>query len=184
MRTSSGVNYDAIAHLYDLQPHRGKAVDPELVMFIAQRASADSSSILDIACGTGSQLVANRSIVSDAQLVGLDRSFGMLCQARLKARDIAWLQADGARLPFQAESFDFITCQFGFHHVPDKTGMLRALFRALRCRGRFVMRNVCPQEHRIGSITIISRRRCRLILRIFGLRRTLWRRWRRSALRR
>jgi len=72
MRTSSGVNYDAIAHLYDLQPHRGKAVDPELVMFIAQRASADSSSILDIACGTGSQLVANRSIVSDAQLVGLD----------------------------------------------------------------------------------------------------------------
>jgi len=147
MRTSSGVNYDTIAHRYDLQPHRGKAVDPELVTFIAQRASADSPSILDIACGTGSQLVANRSIVSDAQLVGLDRSFGMLCQARLKARDIAWLQADGARLPFQAESFDFITCQFGFHHVPDKTGMLRALFHALRCRGRFVMRNVCPQEH-------------------------------------
>ena len=147
MRTSSGVNYDAIAHLYDSQSHRGKAVDPELVTFNAQRASADRPSILDIACGTGNQLVANCSIVPNAQLVGLDRSFGMLCQARLKAPDIAWVQADGAMLPFQAESFDFITCQFGFHHVPDKAGMLRAVFHTLRYDGRFVMRNVCPQEH-------------------------------------
>ena len=147
MRTSSGVNYDAIAHLYDSQSHRGKAVDPELVTFNAQRASADRPSILDIACGTGNQLVANCSIVPNAQLVGLDRSFGMLCQARLKAPDIAWVQADGAMLPFQAESFDFITCQFGFHHVPDKAGMLRAVFHTLLYDGRFVMRNVCPQEH-------------------------------------
>jgi hypothetical protein len=56
MRTSSRVDYDAIAHLYDGQPYRGKTVDPELVTFMAQRASSDRPSILDIACGTGSQL--------------------------------------------------------------------------------------------------------------------------------
>ena len=147
MRTSSGVNYDAIAHLYDSQPYREKAVDPELVTFMAQCASADRPSILDIACGTGNQLVANHSIMPDARLVGLDRSFRMLGQARPKVRDIVWVQADGAMLPFQPESFDFITCQFGFHHLPDKTGMLRAVFQMLRCDGRFVMRNLCPQEH-------------------------------------
>lgn len=147
MRSSSRVDYDAVAHLYNSQPYRGKAVDPELLRFIAQRAPSDHPSVLDVACGTGSQLVANHSIVPEARLVGLDRSFGMLRQARPKLRDIAWVQADGAMLPFQPESFDFITCQFGFHHLRDKAGMLRAVFQTLRCDGRFVMRNLCPQEH-------------------------------------
>ena len=74
MRTTSRVNYDAIARLYDGQPYRRKTIDPELVTFIAQYASSDRLTLLDIACGTGSQLVANRPIVPDAWLVGLDRS--------------------------------------------------------------------------------------------------------------
>jgi ubiquinone/menaquinone biosynthesis C-methylase UbiE len=147
MRTACGVNYDAFAHLYDSQPYRGKTVDPELAAFTAQHAASDRLSILDIACGTGSQLVANRSIVPYARLVGLDRSFGMLRQAQPKGQGILWIQADGAMLPFQSESFDFVTCQFGFHHLPDKKDMLHALFQVLRNDGQFVMRNLCPQEH-------------------------------------
>jgi ubiquinone/menaquinone biosynthesis C-methylase UbiE len=104
-------------------------------------------SSIDIACGTGSQLVANRPIVPNARLVGLDRSFAMLAQARAKGLDITWVQAEGGELPFRAESFDFICCQFGFHHLPDKSGMLGEVFRVLRLSGRFVMRNLCPQEH-------------------------------------
>jgi ubiquinone/menaquinone biosynthesis C-methylase UbiE len=151
MRTTSRINYDAIAHLYDGQPYRRKAVDPELVTFIVHHASSDrlsllGLSLLDIGCGTGSQLVANRAIVPDARLVGLDRSFGMLARARPKGSDIAWVQADGAELPFRAGSFDFICCQFGFHHLPDKAGMLGEVLRVLRPDGRFAMRNLCPQE--------------------------------------
>jgi SAM-dependent methyltransferase len=67
----------------------------------------------------------------------------MLRQARLKAPDIAWVRADGAALPFPPVSFDFVCCQFAFHHVEDKAGLLRAI---LRPGGRFVMRNMCPQE--------------------------------------
>src|ERR1700722_8641651 len=147
MRIISRVDYDAIAHLYDGQPYRGKTVDPELVACLTQRASSDRLSLLDIACGTGSQLVANRSIVPDARLVGLDRSLGMLRQAAPKAPDIAWVQAEGAMLPFRSESFDFISCQFAFHHLPDKAGMLRDVFAVLRHGGRLAMRNLCPQEH-------------------------------------
>jgi ubiquinone/menaquinone biosynthesis C-methylase UbiE len=144
-RTGSRIDYDAIAPLYDGQPHRAKAIDDELVAFIAQRGSADPLSILDVACGTGSQLVANRSIVPHARLVGLDRSGGMLRQAQSRMPDIGWIQADGAALPFRPGSFDFVTCQFGFHHVRDKTALLQAIHRVLRADGRFVMRNVCPQ---------------------------------------
>jgi len=103
LRTSSCIDYDAIAHLYDSQPYRAKTVDPELMMFMAQRAGPHPPSILDLACGTGNQLVANRSIAPDARLVGLDRSLGMLRQAQPKVRDIAWVQADGSMLPFRSE---------------------------------------------------------------------------------
>src|SRR5271166_3988613 len=60
--------------------------------------------------------------------------------------DIAWVQADASVLPFQTESFDFITCQFALHHIQDKVGMLRETFRVLRIGGRLILRNLCPQE--------------------------------------
>ena len=70
----------------------------------------------------------------------------MLRQAQPKAPDIAWVQADGAGLPFQSQSFDFVTCQYALHHIQDKAGMLQGVFRVLRCGGRVVLRNLCPQE--------------------------------------
>src|SRR5262249_7377833 len=146
MKPSPRVNYDIIAHLYDTQPYRDKTVDPELLAFLEQRRFADTLSILDIGCGTGNQLVANRAVVPQACLVGLDRSLGMLQQAQPKAPDIAWVQADGAGLPFQAESFDFVTCQYALHHIQDKAGMLRAVWRVLRHGGRVILHNLCPQE--------------------------------------
>ena len=146
MQPSPRVNYDAIAHLYDTQPYRTKTVDPELVAFLGQRGSAEPLSILDVGCGTGNQLVANRAVVPHARVVGLDRSLGMLRQAQHKASDTAWVQADGAVLPFQAQSFDFVTCQYAWHHIQDKAGMLRAVFRILRYGGRLVLHNLCPQE--------------------------------------
>jgi ubiquinone/menaquinone biosynthesis C-methylase UbiE len=139
-------NYDTIAHLYDGQPYRAKSVDPELLAFIGERGVADGLSILDIGCGTGNQLIADRRLLPDARLVGADRSLGMLRQAQPKARDISWVQADAAMLPFQAESFEFLTCQHVFHHVRDKRGMLHEAFRVLRPGGRLVVHSLCPQE--------------------------------------
>lgn len=139
------VNYDTIAHLYDAQPYRERQADPELLAFAGEREPADLA-VLDIGCGTGNQLIANRAAVPDACYIGLDRSLGMLQQARLKAQYIAWVRADGAMLPFAAQCFDFVCCQFAFHHFGDKAEMLRAVLRVLRPGGRFVMRNLCPEE--------------------------------------
>jgi SAM-dependent methyltransferase len=140
------VDYDAIAHLYDAQPYRERTADPELAAFVERRKPGDPLAILDIGCGTGNQLAANRIIAPEARLVGLDRSLGMLRQAQPKAPQIAWVQADGAMLPFRLGSFDFLSCQFAFHHLRDKPGMLRDGYRVLRVGGRLVIRNLCPQE--------------------------------------
>ena len=139
------VDYDAIAHLYDTQPHRARTADPELLAFAAERDVAEPA-VLDIGCGTGNQLIADRATLAGPRYCGLDRSLGMLRQARAKRADIAWVQGDASSLPFAAASFDFVCSHFAFHHVADKAGMLRAVFGVLRRGGRFVMRNMCPQE--------------------------------------
>ncbi len=139
------VDYDEVAHLYDTQPYRSRAADPEFLAFAGQRDAAGLA-VLDIGCGTGNQLIADRDAVPDARYFGLDRSSGMLRQARRKAPDIAWVRADGAVLPFAGSSFDFVFCQFALHHIEDKAGMLSAVRQALRPGGRFVVRNLCPQE--------------------------------------
>ncbi len=102
--------------------------------------------ILDMGCGTGNQLIANRDDLGAGLWVGLDLSQGMLRQARAKAPGLVWLQADSARPPFADQCFDFITNQFALHHVQDKAAMLHAVFRLLRRDGRFVMTNICPRE--------------------------------------
>jgi ubiquinone/menaquinone biosynthesis C-methylase UbiE len=146
MSRSPRVDYDKIAHLYDSQPYRARSVDPELLAFLRERASREPMSLLDIACGTGNQLIANRAAAPDARLVGVDQSLGMLYQARAKAPGTAWVQANAAALSLHSASFDFIGCQFAFHHFRDKAGMLGEAFRLLRSRGRFVLRNMCPEE--------------------------------------
>jgi ubiquinone/menaquinone biosynthesis C-methylase UbiE len=143
---SRRVDYDAIAALYDSQPYRVRAVDREFLQFAEQRASTVRLSALDVGCGTGNQLVANRSAAPQANLVGLDRSLGMLRQARRKTPDIIWVRGDAAAMPFPDRSFDFISSQFAFHHIEGKASMLHETFRVLRPAGRFVLRNMCPQQ--------------------------------------
>ena len=52
MQRSSRVDYDAIAPLYDSQPHREKLPDPALAAFLAERSALGTALLLDIACGT------------------------------------------------------------------------------------------------------------------------------------
>lgn len=140
------VNYDSIAPGYDSQPMRAKSADPYLRQYLAEHPErSDSMSILDLCCGTGSQLIANRTFCPTARMVGLDLFDGMLRQARRKAPDLLWVQADAARPPLTDGSFDFISNQFAFHHIRDKPAALCSVWRLLRPGGRWVMVNICPE---------------------------------------
>lgn len=143
----SRVNYDLIAHQYDGQPYRQKAVDPDLLAFLAQRKKPLSEiSILDMGCGTGNQLAVHRPILPAAMLVGLDLFHGMLRQAVPKSNQVHWVRGDNAAPPFPDRSFDVISNQFSFHHVRDQHAMIYAVARLLRPGGLFIMDNICPRR--------------------------------------
>ena len=146
MQRSTRVDYDAIAEDYDRSPHRAKSPDPELATFLRRHEPAESLFFLDIACGTGNQLIANRSMAPHARLVGVDGSLGMLRQARRKAADIAWVHGDSAALPLATGSIDFASCQYALHHYRDQAEMLREAFRVLRPGGRLALYNLSPHD--------------------------------------
>ena len=110
------VNYDAIAHLYD-EPIRDHTVDENLARFLAVHRPDVSARILDMGCGTGKQLAANRPHFPGVSMVGMDLFAGMLRQAQRRGQGVVWVQADNMAAPFADHSFHYITNQFSYPHV-------------------------------------------------------------------
>src|SRR5688572_7611978 len=139
------VDYDLIAHLYD-EPMREHAVDERLLAFLDQRPDLDPSTVrvLDVGCGTGSQLAANRARLPHALLVGVDPFRGMLGIAHRRGPGIGWVQGDGAHLPLASARFDYATNQFSYQHIAGREAFIREMYRVLRPGGRFVIVNIDP----------------------------------------
>ena len=140
-------NYDLLAAHYDDNSYRQKEADPLLHRFLAER-DLDAAQLvaLDMGCGTGNQLVANRQAWPQAHWFGLDLFAGMLRQGIAKTDAVSWVQGDNVLPPFRAASFDYISNQFSFHHVRDKVGMVRGVYGLLRPNGRFSMTNIVPRQ--------------------------------------
>jgi SAM-dependent methyltransferase len=139
------VNYDAIAHLYD-EPLRDYDADPNLILFGEEHPHLEPADllVLDLGCGTGKQLAADRKRFPHTSLVGLDLFKGMLRQAQQRCRTVAWVQGDGAATPFRSDCFHYVTNQFSYHHVRCKEKLIAEIHRLLRAGGRFAMTNLDP----------------------------------------
>ncbi len=97
--------------------------------------------VLEVGCGGGAcaRWLAGRGALA----VGLDLSAGMLATALELDRHVGvrlpWVQADGQRLPFRAESFDLACSAYGaLPFVADAGRLLGEVARVLRPGGRWV----------------------------------------------
>ena len=97
--------------------------------------------VLELAAGTG---VATRALASrlpaSVAIVATDLNPGMLDRAAATgtARPVAWARADAMEIPFEAETFDAVVCQFGAMFFPDKARAFAEVRRVLRPGGVFL----------------------------------------------
>jgi SAM-dependent methyltransferase len=141
---SSRVDYDAIAHLYD-DRRRDHVADEGLTAYMAERGLApERARVLDVGCGTGKQLAANRGRYPRMLLAGVDRSGAMLRLAQARDTRVAWIHGDAQALPFASGVFDYATNQFSYPHIADKQRFAGEVFRVLRPGGRFALTNIDP----------------------------------------
>jgi ubiquinone/menaquinone biosynthesis C-methylase UbiE len=143
---SQRINYDEVAEHYDKDGYRKKDVDPSFARFVSSQSK--SLDVLDIGCGTGSQLVVLKEVYPQHRYTGLDYSSQMLTIAKRKNPNIKWVHGDAQNLPFEDSSFDFVSSQYHIHHVPDKSKMLSEVYRILRTGGWFALTNSVPFEMR------------------------------------
>jgi ubiquinone/menaquinone biosynthesis C-methylase UbiE len=131
--SSTDEGYDLLAPKFEHTPFR----TPDVVLDAVARACGPAGQLLDLCCGTGAGLRAFRA--SADSLSGVDRSAGMLAQARLNVASARLTQGDALALPF-ARRFDTVVSFGAFGHIleADEPRLVAEVHRVLRPGGRFV----------------------------------------------
>lgn len=99
---------------------------------------------LDVCCGTGDWTLALAEAAGeDGKVIGLDFSSNMLSVAKKKAAaskydGIELIQGNAMQLPFQENTFDFVTIGFGLRNVPDYMTVLKEMARVVKPGGKVV----------------------------------------------
>jgi len=97
--------------------------------------------LLDVGCGHGAQHVRLRQ--QRMRIVGLDRSPGMLAEARAQARearlDVRLCRGDAERIPLGDASVQRVMANHMLYHVPDRHAALREMRRVMAPGGRIVL---------------------------------------------
>jgi len=102
----------------------------------------DGQKILDIAAGTGEPALSIATGMKNGIVTITDISSEMLEIVRQKAKakkitNIDIVACDVSELPFEDNSFDAVSCRFGFMFFPEMQSAANEIWRVLKPGGRF-----------------------------------------------
>jgi len=95
---------------------------------------AAGQSYLDFGCGNGSAAIHLASKLG-LKVTGIDVDPEQIGAARARSEQTAnvrFLTADGSKLPFDNDEFDFVATHMVTHHIPDWQNALHQMLRVLK----------------------------------------------------
>ena len=138
LKSTSPLMFDRIAKRYDfINRVLSCGIDIYWRRFLIKEIPDWQIKLLDIACGTGDQLLAilkKRKNITLAK--GLDLSTGMLEIAKKKGSPDYFLVGDAKALPFGDESFDAASISFGIRNIDEPLIALKEMHRILSAKGK------------------------------------------------
>ncbi|WP_017548935.1 demethylmenaquinone methyltransferase [Salinicoccus carnicancri] len=122
-------DYDHMNNIISLNQHTAWRNKTMKEMFLK-----NGHKILDVCCGTGDWTIQLAEKAPGADVTGLDFSGNMLEVAKGKVEDhgnITLLQGNAMDLPFEDDSFNFVTIGFGLRNLPDYRQAIEEFHRVL-----------------------------------------------------
>ncbi|HHX64620.1 MAG TPA: class I SAM-dependent methyltransferase, partial [Chloroflexi bacterium] len=109
----------------------------------------------------------------DGKIVGLDRSVGMLRQARIALADhsdrVTLLRGDAGHLAFADESFDAVTSLESLEFMPDPAAVIAEMLRVLKPGGVMLVSNRVGRDARYFPGRLCGRGRLENHLQELGM---------------
>ena len=120
----------------------------------------DNNLVLDVAGGTGEPGLTIATKLHGGKVIITDLAADMLAIAREKAakrgiEDVETLESDACNLPFNDNTFDAISCRFGFMFFPDMLLAAKEMVRVLKPGGKIAVSvwNVPEKNFWVTAIT-------------------------------
>lgn len=132
-------NYDNMNSIISFNRHKAWRKDTMRKMNVEKGAKA-----LDVCCGTADWSIAlAKEVGPDGHVTGLDFSQNMLKIGEEKVKSleldhIELIHGNAMELPFEDNSFDYVTIGFGLRNVPDYMQVLKEMYRVLKPGGKAV----------------------------------------------
>ena len=108
------------------------------------------SKALDVCCGTADWTIALAKAVGEqGEVKGLDFSKNMLKVGETKVKpypQIELMHGNAMELPFEDNTFDYVTIGFGLRNVPDYLQVLREMNRVVKPGGKVVCLETSQSE--------------------------------------
>lgn len=142
-------NYSTIADNYDKNQFRSDELklDLDLKDYVDQHKKTDYK-MLDLSCGTGLYLEKQVPLFQGININwnGLDASKDMLKKANEKVKNVDLMHGYVERMPYDSDTFDFISNNYAFHHYVDKESALDEISRVLKVKGVYKLHNIAIHE--------------------------------------
>jgi demethylmenaquinone methyltransferase/2-methoxy-6-polyprenyl-1,4-benzoquinol methylase len=130
-------NYDKMNSVISFQQHIRWRTDTMKKMNVKKGAKA-----LDVCCGTADWTIALADAVGpNGEVIGLDFSKNMLKIGQEKVKSLSQVKlihGNAMELPFEDNSFDYVTIGFGLRNVPDYLQVLKEMYRVVKPGGMVV----------------------------------------------
>lgn len=145
--------YTRVAPVYELWARLAESKARRRVLELAGVRPPED--VLEVATGTGVQLVRLAQANPGGRTVGVELAAGMLAQTRRRLDtaglgDVQVVEASALELPFEDESFDLVVNAYMLDLLPrdDIPRALAEFKRVLRPDGRLVLSNMTKGERR------------------------------------